>query len=341
MQTQTVELSFSHRWSKVKRWFLQIALLSLFAIVSGELFSRYYLGLGAPSLYVAHPTIEYMLKPNQDFYRFGNHVVVNQYGMRSHKFDRNKGANEYRVLVFGDSVINGGNLTDHKDLATTILADQLCKTLNKPVIVGNVSAGSWGPGNWFAYANEFGLFDADVVVLVISSHDYADNPKFLPLNENTHPTQKPFSALVEGIQRYVPRYFPRMFQKPIFNQAESDRFMETTNEREVSKALDDLRAFLLLAENRTEQRTLVVFQHCERDEVEQNRVLPGHQRIRETCDALGIPTEDIGKAFRQSMEKGKNPYRDNIHPNETGQKIIAQRITEYLNTTLHLSDKRE
>jgi hypothetical protein len=34
----------------------------------------------------------------------------------------------------------------------------------------------------------------------------------MPLDMNTHPTQKPYSALVEGLTRYLPRYLPN-FQK--------------------------------------------------------------------------------------------------------------------------------
>jgi hypothetical protein len=127
-------------------------------LVGGEAFARYRLGLGTPPLSMTHPKIEYMYQPNQDVYRFGNHFIVNQYGMRSLPFPQKKqDQNEYRIMVFGDSVLNGGNLTDHQALATTLLADRLSQESSKKVIVGNISAGSWGPGNWLAYAQEYGM----------------------------------------------------------------------------------------------------------------------------------------------------------------------------------------
>jgi hypothetical protein len=63
-------------------------------------------------------------------------------------------------MVFGDSVINGGNLTDHGSLGTTILQDRLGKLNHKHVIVGNVSAGSWGPGI-VAYVKQYGILECE------------------------------------------------------------------------------------------------------------------------------------------------------------------------------------
>ena len=94
-------------------------------LVGGEVFARYVFRLGTPYLYQTDPEIEYMLKPNQDVYRFGNHIIVNQYGMRSASFPEEKSDDERRIMIFGDSVLNGGNLTAHPDLATSILEDSL------------------------------------------------------------------------------------------------------------------------------------------------------------------------------------------------------------------------
>ena len=63
---------------------------------------------------------------------------------------------EFRVICFVDSVLNGGSLTDQKDLATTLLEKKL-KEVTPDAYVGNISAGSWGPGNWRAYADEYGF----------------------------------------------------------------------------------------------------------------------------------------------------------------------------------------
>ena len=188
----------------------RVIIVSFCAIISAvafaEVLSRYYLGLGTPPLSVAHPTIEYMFKPNQEVTRFGNRFVINRYGMRTDDFPAQKRPGELRIMVYGDSVVNGGNLTDHAGLATTMLRRELEARTGRDVVVGNISAGSWGPGNWLAYAREYGFFGADMIVLVISSHDSGDVPTFQPLDPATHPTESPVSAFWEGIERYVPRY---------------------------------------------------------------------------------------------------------------------------------------
>ena len=192
----------------MKRWLIPLAAICAL-LLAGEWFARSVLGLGDPPLSITHPRIEYLYAPNQDVRRFGKRFLVNDYSMRSAPLAARKGADERRVLVFGDSVVNGGNLTDHQDLATTRLAHDLRPFAGgNKVVVGNVSAGSWGPGNWLAYSQVYGFFEADVVVLVASSHDVTDNPTFVPLAPNTHPTKKPLLALTEGLTCYLPRYLP-------------------------------------------------------------------------------------------------------------------------------------
>jgi lysophospholipase L1-like esterase len=303
-------------------WLLIVATLT---IAGGELFARYYLGLGTPPLSVADPKIEYMFKPDQDVYRFKNHFITNHYGMRSSPFPQEREGHELRIMVFGDSVLNGGNLTDHTDLATSILQKNLSELTANNVVVGNISAGSWGPGNWLAYANKYGFFDSDIVVLVISSHDYADNPTFQPLNPNTHPTGRPFSALTEGITRYLPRYLPHYTSSEDTN--ETDHFADPPRE-EVAKGLEDLKKFLVMAKNSA--KFVLVFQHWERDEINKGEAKPGNARIHDLCESIGIIPIQLNPYFQTSIKSEKNPYRDNIHPNQTGQKLMAKAILENL-----------
>ncbi len=314
------------------QYFVWSIFILLFLILIGEFFCRYYLGLGTPPLSISHPRIEYMFKPNQDVYRFGNHFITNQYGMRSEPFTKKKNINELRIMVFGDSVVNGGNLIDHSELATSILKNKLSEIIDKDVVVGNISAGSWGPGNWLAYAQEYGFFDADIIVLVISSHDYADNPTFAPLDKNTHPTKKPISALVEGIERYLPRYLSQMSssvsltKSSSINTLESHHLVNKKLEKEVKKGLNDLKIFLGLAKNNTSN--ILVFQHYEKSEIISSHPQVGNQLINQTCQQLGIVPFSLESYFRCSIEDAINPYHDNdeIHPNKVGQKLIADAI---------------
>jgi hypothetical protein len=300
--------------------------ISVAVLLAGETFARLCLGLGSPPLMVAHPQIEYLLKPDQDLVRFGNQIIVNNFGMRTESFPAKKVDGEFRVMVFGDSVVNGGSQTDHQDLATTIIRKQLFSAIHKNVIVGNISAGSWGPGNWLGYAREFGVFDADVIVLIISSHDFADNPTFAPLDKVTQPTEKPAFALLEVVERYAPRYFPLISSDK--NTIETDRIPTQVKKDEILKSLGDLEKFLELAQR--ESQNVLVFQHWEETEVNDHEAKAGYYSIKEICKDAGVPTISLEYRFRRSFAAGANPYRDNIHPNQIGQKLIAEAIMEEL-----------
>ncbi len=306
-----------------KRKFCIVIFIVSAALVLGELFARYYLGLGTPPLYIADSQIEYLLKPDYDVKRFGNRHHTNQFGMRSDPLPNTLKDNEFRVMVFGDSVLYGGVLIAQSDLATSILQNNFSKLTAGQVYVGNISAKSWGPGNWLAYAKKYGFFDADAIVLVISSHDCADNPTFEPLNPNTHPTEKPFSALTEGVAKYLPRYLPNSWVAK--TQGETDHFLEPSIE-DVSRGLKDLEAFLTLAKGVSEE--VLVFQHWTREEVNQGKAKLGNEKIRVLCEAMGISPIQLEPYFTESIANGVNPYHDNIHLNQVGQELIARAILE-------------
>lgn len=174
--------------------------VSFWSLVVGELFCRYYLGLGTPPLSVPHPTIEYLFAPDQDLMRFGNRIVYNHWSMRNEQISWFRFTNQSRTMVVGDSVVNGGSLSDHSRLATTILT-------NDNALYMNVSAGGWGPANELAYLKTFGFFDAKTLIIVLSGHDEGDLPTFAPLDPRTTPQKYPW-AIEEAFLRYLPRYLP-------------------------------------------------------------------------------------------------------------------------------------
>jgi len=277
----------------------------IFVIGGAEIGARYWLGLGTPPLTVAHPSIEYMFAPNQDLYRFGNHQIYNEYGMRNISIDQV--TQPHRVIVFGDSVLNGGNLTDHGALATTLASDS-------EAFYGNVSAGSWGPANMVAWIDEYGLLDAEVAIILISSHDLHDAPSFAPLNPQTHPTERPISALVEGIERYVPRYLPR-----IFRSTEPENTSPEPTQTSTAGSISD---FVDRVENAGIR--LCAIQHKERIELD-SPPTSDSQEIYVLLTDRGVPVLDFGTALKDS---GENPYRDNIHINDYGQEILATYLRE-------------
>lgn len=285
------------------------------------------LQLGNPPLYITDPNIEYLLKPNQDGWRFGNRYHVNQWGMRSTDMASAKSDNtEVRVLLFGDSVPFGGAQTDQDSLVTSILSQELTARLGRKTVAANISAGSWGPPNQLAFARKFGTFQADAVVLLLSSHDASDWPTFEALSSNTHPTRKPFSALSEAITRYLPRYLPTALKPKTVQVVDYQ-----TDEARTSQTLDSLTALIqIFQQSRT---PVVLLHHWERKELDAGQAKPGRDSLWARASAAGVLFASDSGVFAEALARGQNPYRDNIHPNNLGQRLLAEQIEELLTVT--------
>ncbi len=200
------------------------AIATFIGLVLVELWLRRWVGLGTPLLYQADPHIGYVLAPNQHVRRFGNHVLINQFSMRSGAIAVERPANTLRVLLLGDSVANGGTWTNQPDIVSErmqrmlqpLIQQDLDLSLNssldlsldpcleqpldqlseqrfpaialtqlRQVEVLNASASSWGPRNQLAYLKQFGSFGAQVIVLLINTDDlFAAMPTSAPVGRD-------------------------------------------------------------------------------------------------------------------------------------------------------------
>jgi len=178
----------------------------------GELVLRYKYGFCSAPLYISDPDFEYIYAPNQEVYRFGNLIRTNEFSMRN---DPVLPTDTTVILLMGDSVVLGGSLTDNDSLASTLLEKRLFRTLNRRVRVLNIAAGSWGPDNVAAYLTKYGLFDADLMCLVASSHDAHDNmthADIVGIDPNL-PKEQYDWALEELWERYLyPLYIKDLIQ---------------------------------------------------------------------------------------------------------------------------------
>ncbi len=262
----------------------------------GDAAARWGLGLGDPPLTIRHPTIDYLFKPGC-YARFHNTVCYNSHSMRSDEGDT------FPLVVMGDSVVNGGALTDQHSLATSILS----RELGEPV--ANVSAGSWGPGNMLAYADAFGWFGAQTIVIVVSSHDLTDLPEFLPDLGPDFPEERPFSALWEAAERYLPRYLsflPAETASPSIPRPDA--------------SMAGPAAFQALVLAARQQAPVCVLFHLETTELD---VLPtAANTFRSIAEAAG--------ATFSVLPDDPNLYRegDTIHLNDAGQAMLASAIRD-------------
>jgi lysophospholipase L1-like esterase len=287
-------------------------------LIAGELIARLYFGLGDPPLLRADPELEYVFLPDQHCHRFGNVIRYNHYSMRSDDFPQHKSQpGELRVMLIGDSIINGGAQTDQSQLATQLLQQALTAKLKRPVVVGNISAGSWGPPNELAYLKRYGLFDADVLVIVLNSPDYADVPTFVPVVgvDPSFPAHKPVLALFEGIQRYL---LPRL-KGVIASNEGSAPTTAPVSQSDIDQSMSALRE--MIAMGRQQGAAVIVAQHLW-DAESPNATQPGHDVITAEAQRDGAELVQLGPAFAEAKQRGEQPYRDGLHPNPLGQRLI-------------------
>src|SRR5438270_8207543 len=121
-----------------KNRFFKYSLPAVFVfLLVTELVLRFHYGFCDAVLIKEDPDLEYIAQPNQNRFRFGKHIRYNQFSMRNDSVN----GKAVHILGFGDSVINGGTLTDQDSLATTKLSNALSTLLDTSVQVLNISAG--------------------------------------------------------------------------------------------------------------------------------------------------------------------------------------------------------
>lgn len=291
-----------------------------FLFVAGEVYLRQVWGFCDSVLMQSDPDFEYVAQPDQNRYRFKKHIIYNEYSQRSNPVD----SSAFIVLGLGDSVLNGGVLTDQDSLATTRLCHELSAFMGKKVQVLNISAGSWGPDNCEAYLNRYGMFTGKVAFLVCSSHDAHDNINHQPVVDIQagFPSRQYSLAWWELIHRYLaPRYL-----LPYFRYHDVDEGMPT----EISK---DGKIFnpgfkALSTRFRTAGIPFFIWLHPETTEVERGAYNSEGKEILTFCNHDSIPVIEELKYMQPE------DYRDNIHLNEGGQRKLAFHLTTYLEEIL-------
>lgn len=300
----SVRASWSRRW----RW--PIGLLVL--LLAAEIVLRVGYGFCDAVLMRPDPNYEYIAQPSQVRERFGHHIAYNSLSMRSEEPD----SSAVIILGCGDSVINGGSLTDNDSLATTILSGRLTREWGRKVQVLNISAGSWGPDNCAAYLAHTEVPAASAVVLVTSSHDAHDNMSFkqvVGVRKHFPERQYP-SAIAELIDRYV---VPHLWEPKITSPEELgiDKGGETFNP-----------GFEALKRYAEERRVpFMIYLHAERSEIKAGQYNAQGQEIIRFAMRDSIPLfRDLDHGARAEE------LRDDIHPTEAGQRRMAEVLLDAL-----------
>jgi hypothetical protein len=254
--------------------------------------------------------------------------------MRADDFPPQKSdGNELRVMVVGDSVVYGGVRVDQDDIDTEILKRNLQRQLGHPVVVGNASAKSWGPPNELAYLDRYGTLDADVVILELSSHDYADAPTFVPVVgiSADYPDRKPVFALADLLQTYLlPRYLhvgitPAGIDKTLINTAQS--------QSDITECRNAERKFFRFA--RAHHAKVALVQHLSLPELTGEYEI-GYAANQQVAEEENVPYVDDADELRADLKSGRSPFYsgDPLHPNGLGQEVLAHTLQRAVNLAL-------
>lgn len=155
------------------------------------------------------------------------------------------------------------------------------------------------------------MFDADLAVVVLSTHDLRDVRTFPGDLGSDFPLARPVSALGEGLARYLAPRLGLGLRPPPAAAPPPDA---------VDRSVAALRKLFGLAEANGVE--LVVLHHPERDEpdqepVEDAAILRG---AIERMDRIVIPMS----VWLGSVAERQRYYRDDIHINEAGQRVYSE-----------------
>lgn len=297
-------------WSTGKgKWCIVICSLLFTLLIISEIILRRKYGFCDAVLMKEDPHFEYIAQPNQNRYRLGNRFQVNSLSMRSEEID----SSAIIILGFGDSVFNGGTLTDQDSLASTILSKSLSAIKRRNVQFLNISAGSWGPDNCFAYLEQHGNFNAVAMYLFVSSHDAYDNMTFHKIVDihKSFPSKQYSFAILELLERYIFSIIRQYFCKKASEFDNLNIINDTFN--------SGFGAFYRYSISH--KIPLTIFLHAEKEELEKGFYNEQGREIIAFAKKHSIPLiMDLKDGLKTT------DFRDNIHINAQGQKRMADLI---------------
>lgn len=272
-------------------WILAVVIVATVAV---ELVLR-GTGIHRIPLFQSDARYEYFTLPDQVLRIGAVRFVTNTLGMRNGPIGPKMGR---RVLVIGDSVLNGGFTVDQDSMATE-RANARARAEGRDVEFLNLSANSWGAGNVAAFIDAHGTFEADEVIAVFSSHDAMDRMSFEAVvgQHPSYPAQHPATAIGAALHRLRFRFAPSTpaSEGPSFD----------TGWRQLIDVLSSA------------ELPFTVLLHAERDELYSGTYNTHGVQLMDSLNHWNVSVTRLLQVMRTDM------YNDGIHLNAQGHALLA------------------
>jgi len=306
---------------------LGILLVVLMAV---EIGLRLRFGLGSPVLYLGDSDIGYLLAPNQKTRRYGNQIEINQYSMRSASITSLPISGTRRVMLLGDSLVNGGWWTDQSQTLSALIGQQLGRQGQGEVL--NVAANSWGPPNQLAYLQRFGMFGSEVIVLLLNTDDLftePPNPGVVGRDRN-YPNKPPRLALVEVFNRRLKPSEPI----PAAKQPQPSDL--------VGYNLEKIQGIEVIARQNNANFILAMTPLLREvgEPGSRDYEIKARQRLTEFTQAQNWVYIDFLPIFKATSQP-ETLYRDHIHLSPSGNQLVSEKISQKLEEELRIRNKNK
>ncbi len=240
--------------------------------------------------------------------------------------DRSMGAPPYRpegkrnILLLGDSIVYGGNAYRQAEKLGPCLQEQL----GGNTAVWPVGAGKWAVLNEITYLerNPDLAGQMDWLVWVVITGDFRH--RTLSWSPLVHPPRPPLLASVYGLQRYVlpalhitrdPEYLPIREENVAVFDAQIPAFAN----------------FLAALKQRSPRLKILIVLYPDSYELKN----PGGDTSNMVARSLKAHADSLGIRFLEVAGDGRwqpNLYRDFVHPNPEGDRVLAACIRDALTT---------
>lgn len=293
-------------------WFILV-------IALGTEISLRFIGFGNPPLSQEDPYTGYVFQPNQKINRFGRNIEYNQYSQRSEPISLDKPEHKIRILMTGDSVLNGGNPIDQHQTITELFEAKLVQG-EPPSEILNASAGSWGIGNQLGYIEKFGTFQADALILQIGTHDLTQGKSKGDVvgTSINYPDRQPLLAIQEAFLRYALPHFQKTFF-PKSTLTPSPQQLD----QQFHQNMESLKIIANIAQTRN--IPLFVLFTPDREDLLPTPKTPAYKnQFLQVLNALKIPVIDTHTAWSTLPPSTVETYfRDGVHLSEAGNQATA------------------